>query len=214
MQFYKKWGGKWVWVWTWSFGDTGQTDASQPYGSNGLVTEATCKETSQQGWNCSTAQLLNEHRSEWFHGKFWRILKKLVWTNHSKAPKLERPNLAWGVIKFSKRVTSLTSARAMQSNLASALFTFGSSEVKKTGNGKKIRVQPNRKRKCGSGSQAVSKGRPVQLQEPTSKGKWSHDLAKAVQTNTISNKKSGSHAMKPKTKQIQWKKRKTRNLSE
>lgn len=59
----------------------------------------------------------------------------------------------------------------MQSNLASALFTFGSSEVKKTGNGKKIRVQPNRKRKCGSGSQAVSKGRPVQLQEPTSKGK-------------------------------------------
>ena len=160
---------------------------------------------------CSTN---TEHWSEWFHGKFWRILKKLVWTNHSKAPKLERPNLAWGVIKFSKRVTSLTSARAMQSNLASALFTFGSSEVKKTGNGKKIRVQPNRKRKCGSGSQAVSKGRPVQLQEPTSKGKWSHDLAKAVQTNTISNKKSGSHAMKPKTKQIQWKKRKTRNLSE
>ena len=161
--------------------------------------------------NCSTN---TEHWSEWFHGKFWRILKKLVWTNHSKAPKLERPNLAWGVIKFSKRVISLTSARAMQSNLASALFTFGSSEVKKTGNGKKIRVQQNRKRKCGSGSQAVSKGRPVQLQEPTSKGKWSHDLAKAVQTNTKSNKKSGSHAMKPKTKHIQWKKRKTRNLSE
>lgn len=94
----------------------------------------------------------------------------------------------------------------MQSNLASALFTFGSSEVKKTGNGKKIRVQPNRKRKCGSGSrQAVSKGRPVQLQEQTSKRKRSHDLAKAEQTNTKSSKKSGSHAIKSKTEHIQKK---------
>ena len=32
--------------------------------------------------NCSTN---TEHWWEWFHGKFWRILKKLVWTNHSKA---------------------------------------------------------------------------------------------------------------------------------
>lgn len=39
--------------------------------------------------------------------------------------------MAKGVIKFLKTVTSLTSASAMQSNLVSALFTFGSSEVKK-----------------------------------------------------------------------------------
>lgn len=44
--------------------------------------------------------------------------------------------------------------------------------------------------------------------------KESEAMAKAVQTNPKSNKKSGSHAMKPKTKHIQWKKRKTRNLSE
>lgn len=39
--------------------------------------------------------------------------------------------MAKGVIKFLKTVTSLTSASAMQSNLVSALFTVGSSEVKK-----------------------------------------------------------------------------------
>ena len=115
--------------------------------------------------------------------------------------------MAKGVIRFAERVTSLTAARSMHSNLASALFSFGSSEVKKTGNGKKIRVQPNRKRKCGSGSrQVVSKGRPVQLQEPTSKRKRTHDLAKAVKTNTKSSKKSGSHTMKSKTKHMQRKK--------
>ncbi|XP_048589237.1 uncharacterized protein LOC116618843 [Nematostella vectensis] len=118
-------------------------------------------------------------------------------------------NLAKGIIKFSKRVTTLTATRSMNSNLVSALFSFGSNELKKTGSGKKIRVQPNRKRKCGSGSrQAVSKGRPVQLQEPTSKRKRSHDLAKVVQANVNSSKKSGSHTMKSKTKHIQKKKTK------
>ena len=86
MQFYKKWGGKWVWVWTWSFGDAGQTDASQPYGSNGLATEAsTCMETSQQGWNCSTAQRTQStdendsmaNSEEFLRNSYEQIIQKL-----------------------------------------------------------------------------------------------------------------------------------------
>ena len=46
-------------------------------------------------------------------------------------------NLAKGVIRFAKRVTSLTAARSMHSNLASALFTFGFSEVEKNRKWKK-----------------------------------------------------------------------------
>lgn len=45
-------------------GDAGQTYASQTDGSSGLVTEAsTSMETSEQGSNCSTAQMLNKYRA-------------------------------------------------------------------------------------------------------------------------------------------------------
>ena len=202
--------------------DAGQT--SQTDGSNGFVTEAsTSMETAQQGPNCSTAELIQSNDDEDEHStepiqsndddeddsiaNAEQLLRNSCEQIIQKLQSSRDLNLAKGVIRFAKRVTSLTAARSMHSNLASALFSFGSSEVKKTGNGKKIRVQPNRKRKCGSGSrQVVSKGRPVQLQEPTSKRKRTHDLAKAVQTNTKSSKKSGSHTMKSKTKHMQRKK--------
>ena len=72
------------------FSDAGKKDASQTDGSNCLVTEASnSKETSYQGSNCSTN---TEHWwSEWFHCKCWRTVKKLLWINHSKAPKLRSP---------------------------------------------------------------------------------------------------------------------------
>ena len=188
--------------------DAGQT--SQTDGSNGFVTEAsTSMETAQQGPNCCTAEPIqsNDDDEDDSIANAEQLLRNSCEQIIQKLQSSRDLNLAKGVIRFAKRVTSLTAARSMHSNLASALFTFGSSEVKKTGNGKKIRVQPNRKRKCGSGSrQVVSKGRPVQLQEPTSKRKRSHDLAKAVQTNTKSSKKSGSHTMKSKTKHMQRKK--------
>ena len=72
------------------FSDAGKKDALQTDGSNCLVTEASnSKETSYQGSNCSTN---TEHWwSEWFHCKCWRTVKKLLWINHSKAPKLRSP---------------------------------------------------------------------------------------------------------------------------
>lgn len=84
--------------------------------------------------------------------------------------------------------------------------------MSKVGKGKKIRVQPNRKRKSGNGSrqaEAVAKGRLSHLKQtlhvPPKKPKRSHDLAEAVQFNTQSSKKSGSQVMKSKTKHIQKK---------
>ena len=93
----------------------------------------------------------------------------------------------------------------MQSNLVSALYNFGASEIKKTGMGKKIKVQPNRKRKTGNGSrQAVPKGRPVQLHEP--ERKRTHTFTTAVQSNANTSKKSGTHTMQSKTKHLKRKK--------
>ena len=122
-------------------------------------------------------------------------------------------NLGKGIATLSKRVMTLTTSQAMHSDLTEALFDFGTSETRKSGKGKKIRVQPNRKRKYGNGSrQAVSKGRPTQLQEelqvPSRKAKRSHDLAKAVQSNMQSSKKSGAQTMKSKTKHMQRKRQK------
>ena len=93
----------------------------------------------------------------------------------------------------------------MHSNLVTAVFNFGSDEILKKGKCKKIKVQPNRKRKSGSGShQAVAKGHPTQtLEVPQKKAKRSHGLAEAVKSNTQSSKKSGSHVMKSKTKHFQ-----------
>ena len=71
------------------------------------------------------------------------------------------PNVAKGILKFSKRVEALFTSSKMHSNLVSAVFNFGSDEILKEGKGKKIKVQPNRKRKSGNGSRhAVAKGRP------------------------------------------------------
>ena len=114
------------------------------------------------------------------------------------------PNLAKGILKFSKRVAVLSASSTMHSNLVTAVFNFGSDEILKKGKGKKIKVQPNRKRKSGNGSrQAVAKGRPTQmhsLEVPQKKAKRRHTLAQAVKSNTQSSKKSGSHVMKSKTK--------------
>ena len=125
------------------------------------------------------------------------------------------PNLAKEILKFSKRVGALSTSSTMHSNLVSAVFNFGSDEILKKGKGKKIKVQPNRKRKSGNCSrQAVAKGRPTQmhsLEVPIKKAKRSHGLAEAVKSNTQSSKKSGSHVMKSKTKHVQ--KKKQANLS-
>jgi hypothetical protein len=109
--------------------------------------------------------------------------------------------LATGIIKFSERLNLLT--RSMQGNLTSALFTFGANQLRKGNNGKKIKVQPNRKRKSGNCSrQAVAKGRTATLKAlelPAKKAKRSHNLALSVKQNTNVAKKSGSHVMHSKT---------------
>lgn len=72
--------------------------------------------------------------------------------------------LCEAAMKFSARLTKLSGSSLMNGKLAAALFDFGQSELTKGKNGKKIKVQPNRKRKLGNGSrQAVSKGRPVAI---------------------------------------------------
>lgn len=55
------------------------------------------------------------------------------------------PNLAKGILKFSKRVAALSTSSTMHSNLVTAVFNFGSDEIIKKVKGKKIKVQPNRK---------------------------------------------------------------------
>ena len=72
--------------------------------------------------------------------------------NNSKAKKHKSPNLAKGILKFSKRVAALSTSSTMHSNLVTAVFNFGSDEILKKGKGKKIKVQPNRKRKSGNGT--------------------------------------------------------------
>ena len=108
-------------------------------------------ETAQQGPNCSTAEPIqsNDDDEDDSIANAEQLLRNSCEQIIQKIQSSRDLNLAKGVpvIRFPKRVTSLTAARSMHSNLASALFSFGSSEVKKTGNGKKIRVQPNRKRK-------------------------------------------------------------------
>ena len=110
----------------------------------------------------------------------------------------EDPQLAEGVLKFSGRLQRLI--KSMNGNLCSALFNFGAAELNKSKNWKKIKVQPNRKRKSGNGShQAVSKGRSavlVPLEVPPKKAKRSHNLAISVARNTNVSRKSGSHVMK------------------
>ena len=71
----------------------------------------------------------------------------------------KNPNLAKGILKFSKRISCIAKSTAMHFELTTALFNFGASELRKTGKRKKNKVQPNRKRKSANVShQAVSKG--------------------------------------------------------
>jgi hypothetical protein len=111
-------------------------------------------------------------------------------------------NLAKGMLQFAKRVKRLASS--MHGNLTSALFNFGANELRKGKNGKKIKVQPNRKRKHANGShQVVRKGRPVTfsaMEIPSKKAKRQHSFAKSVRQNVNIARKSGSHVMRSKTK--------------
>ncbi|XP_028513981.1 uncharacterized protein LOC114574759 [Exaiptasia diaphana] len=70
---------------------------------------------------------------------FEKVTEKLESTND--------PNLARGILAFSKRAQSLALANYMHANLSTAFFNFGASDLRKKGKGKKIKVQPNRKRK-------------------------------------------------------------------
>lgn len=113
--------------------------------------------------------------------------------------------LSEAALKFSERLTKLAGSSLTKGKLASALFYFGQSELTKGKNGKKIKVQPNRKRKSGNCSrQAVGKGRPatVALEVPKKKAKQSHDLARSVRENRNCSKKSGSHVMQSKTRHV------------
>ena len=112
--------------------DAGQT--SQIDGSNGFVTEAsTSMETAQQGPNCSTAEPIqsNDDDEDDSIANAEQLLRNSCEQIIQKLQSSRDPNLAKGVIRFAERVTSLTAARSMHFNLASALFSFGSSEVKK-----------------------------------------------------------------------------------
>ena len=83
------------------------------------------------------------------------------------------------------------------------LFDFGQSELCKGKNGKKIKVQPNRKCKSGNCShQAVGKERPVTLEVPRKKARQSHDLVRSVRENRSCSKESGYHVIQLKTKHI------------
>ena len=109
--------------------DAGQT--SQTDGSNVFVTEAsTSMETAQQGPNCCTAEPIqsNDDDEDDSIANAEQLLRNSCEQIIQKLQSSRDLNLAKGVIRFA--------ARSMHSNLASALFTFGSSEVKKTGNGK------------------------------------------------------------------------------
>ena len=111
--------------------------------------------------------------------------------------------LCEAALRFSERLTQLTSSSLLNGKLASALFDFGQSELCRGKNGKKIKVQPNRKRKSGNCSrQAVGKGRPVTLEVPRKKARQSHDLARSVRENRNCSKKSGSHVMQSKTRHV------------
>ena len=112
--------------------DAGQT--SRTDGSNGFVTEAsTSMETAQQGPNCCTAEPIqsNDDDEDDSTANAEQLLRNSCEQIIQKLQSSRDLNLAKGVIRFAKRVTSLTAARSMHSNLTSALFTFGSSEVKK-----------------------------------------------------------------------------------
>ena len=109
-------------------------------------------------------------------------------------------NLAKGVKQFSAHLVKLSNG--MPGNLVSALFNFGAAELRSTRTGRKIKVQPGRKRKSNNGShQAITKGRPTtlkSLEPPRKHTKRQHSLAMAVKENVPPSKKSGSHAMRSK----------------
>ena len=105
--------------------DAGQT--SQTDGSNGFVTEAsTSMETAQQGPNCSTAEPIQSNDDEDEHStepiqsndddeddsiaNAEQLLRNSCEQIIQKLQSSRDLNLAKGVIRFAKRVTSLTAA--------------------------------------------------------------------------------------------------------
>jgi hypothetical protein len=102
-------------------------------------------------------------------------------------------NLSKGMKQFSDRLMKLSSG--MPGSLVSALFNFGTDELRSTRTGKKIKIQPGRKRKSNNGSrQAVAKGRPTTLkclEPPRKRAKRQHSLAMAVMENVPPSKTSG-----------------------
>ena len=109
-------------------------------------------------------------------------------------------NLSKGMKQFSSCLMKLSSG--MPGSLVSALFNFGTDELRSTRTGKKIKIQPGRKRKSNNGSrQAVAKGGPTILkclEPPRKRAKRQHSLAMAVKENVPPSKKSGSHVMSSK----------------
>ena len=112
--------------------------------------------------------------------------------------------MAKGVLKFADRKHFL--AKSMHKNLTSALYNFGASELQKGKNGRKIKVQPNRKRKSGCESiQVATKGRSANLTAlriSDEKPKRSYNLALAIRGNTYVSKKSDAHVMHSRTRYI------------
>ena len=112
--------------------------------------------------------------------------------------------LAEGALKFASRLQRLTTS--MGSDPTSSLFSFGVNELSIRKKGRKIQVQPNRRRKSAiQNRQTVGKGQPVSLKSleiPRKKPKQTHSLASSVRQNTNTSKNFAQHAMKSKSRHL------------
>jgi len=112
--------------------------------------------------------------------------------------------LAEGALKFASRLQRLTTS--MGGDPTSSLFSFGVNELSIRKKGRKIQVQPNRRRKSAiQNRQTVGKGQPVSLKSleiPRKKPKQTHSLASSVRQNTNTSKNSAQHAMKSKSRHL------------
>lgn len=128
-------------------------DTSTPASSEAYMPELSSDERAIQPSN-SSSSLGEELRCEDQHVEIEDpsidlavdALNKSCEVIMQKRKSTKDPNLAKGIVKFSKRVATLSTSSTIQSNLIKALFDFGSDELLKKGKGKKIKVQPNRKR--------------------------------------------------------------------
>lgn len=154
-----------------------------------------CDQCPSSEVNCDKTQSLISQAQNSIQESYNLLAEKLTESQDKK--------MAAGVLKFTSKLQRLIKSNTGSGNLISALFNFGMSELSKSKNGKKIKVQPNRKRKSGNGSrQAVGKQRSFGLEPlviPKKKAKRSHNFSVAMRENTPMAKKSGSHTMKSKT---------------